>query len=101
MSSTGPAAILMCLATLQAGLVSAQQRLFPAVTSFELPEASPRVHGLVGRLMTATRGDSRFGREHEGEVVLGENFPVFALQEGKRSIILGLGSRSTVASVSL
>jgi len=93
MSSTRSAAILMCLATLQAGLASAQQRLFPAVTSFELPEASPRVHGLVGRLMTATRGDSRFGREHEGEVVLGENFPVVALQQGNHPIILGLGSQ--------
>jgi hypothetical protein len=93
MSSTGLSAILMSLATLQVGVASAQQRLFPAVTSFELPEASPRVHGLVGRLMTATRGDSRFGREHEGEVVLGENFPVVALREGKHSIILGLGSQ--------
>jgi hypothetical protein len=93
MSSTGLAAILMSLATLQVGLASAQQRLFPAVSSFELPEASPRVHGLVGRLMTATRGDSRFGREHEGEVVLGENFPVLALKEGKQPIILGLGSQ--------
>ena len=25
-----------------------QQRFFPAVRSFELPEASPRVHGFVG-----------------------------------------------------
>jgi hypothetical protein len=93
MSSTRVIAVLLCLATLQVGLVSAQQRLFPAVTSFELPDASPRVHGLVGRLMTATRGDSRFGREHEGEVVLGENFPIVALKEGKRPIILGLGSQ--------
>jgi Protein of unknown function (DUF1207) len=93
MSSTRVAAILLFLATVQVALVCAQQRLFPAVTSFELPEASPRVHGLVGRLMTATRGDSRFGREHEGEVVLGENFPVLALKEGRHPIILGLGSQ--------
>src|SRR3954467_14165788 len=93
MSSTRLAAILICLALLQVGSAAARPRLFPAVTSFELPEASPRVHGLVGRLMTATRGDSRFGQEHEGEVVLGENFPILALKEGKHPIILGLGSQ--------
>jgi hypothetical protein len=78
-----------------AGVTSAagQQRLFPAVRSFELPEASPRVHGFVGRLLSARRGDSRFGQEHEGEVVLGENFPLVALKGGRQPIILGLGSQ--------
>ena len=70
-----------------------QQRFFPAVKSFELPEASPRVHGFVGRLIDAQRGDSRFGQEHEGEVVLGENFPVVTLKGGPRPIIFGLGSQ--------
>ena len=32
---------------------TAQERLFPSVGSFELPEASPRVHGFVGRLTTS------------------------------------------------
>jgi uncharacterized protein DUF1207 len=70
-----------------------QQRIFPAVKSFELPEASPRVHGLVGRLIATQRGDSRFGQEHEGEVVLGENFPLVALKRGPHPIILGFGSQ--------
>ena len=72
---------------------TAQERLFPSVGSFELPEASPRVHGVVGRLLSANSGDSRFGQEHEGEVVLGENFPLVALQGGHRPIILGFGSQ--------
>ena len=72
---------------------TAQERLFPSVGSFELPEASPRVHGFVGRLLSANRGDSRFGQEHEGEVVLGENFPLVSLKGGHRPIILGFGSQ--------
>lgn len=85
---------LLGLATLlQVSAVPAQQRLFPSVRSFELPEASPRVHGLVGRLISARRGDSRFGQEHEGEVVLGENFPIVTLKGGQRPIVLGFGSQ--------
>jgi hypothetical protein len=72
---------------------AAQARIFPPVPSFELPEASPRVHGLVGRLFSATRGDSRFGREAEAEVALGENFPLLALRRGPRPITLGFGSQ--------
>ena len=75
------------------GRGEAQERLFPPVRSFELPEASPRVHGLVGRLISARRGDSRFGQEHEGEAVLGENFPLVALKGGPHPIVLGLGSQ--------
>src|SRR5438876_6923181 len=72
---------------------AAQGRVFPRVPSFELPEASPRVHGLVGRLISARRGDSQFGREAEAEVGLGENFPVLALRRGSRPITLGFGSQ--------
>lgn len=71
----------------------AQERFFPAVRSFELPEASPRVHGMVGRVISARRGDSRFGEEREAEAVLGENFPVVALRRGERPIVLGFGSQ--------
>jgi hypothetical protein len=81
-------ATLLC-----ASSAAAQQRLFPSVRSFELPEASPRVHGLVGRFISARRGDSRFGQEQEGEVVLGENFPLVTLKGGSRPIILGFGSQ--------
>lgn len=93
MSSMRSAVLLVFAALLQTTSALGQQRVFPTVGSFELPEASPRVHGLVGRLLSARRGDSRFGPEHEGEVVLGENFPLVSLQEGRRPIVLGLGSQ--------
>jgi len=72
---------------------AAQERIFPRVSSFELPEASPRVHGIVGRLLSARRGESDFGREAEAEVGLGENFPVLALRRGPRPITLGFGTQ--------
>jgi hypothetical protein len=72
---------------------AAQDRLFPAVPSFELPQASPRVHGLVGRVFSARRGDSQFGREPEAEVGVGENFPVLALRRGARPVTLGFGTQ--------
>ena len=94
MSSIGTAALLAFAALLlPANQLVAQRRLFPAVRSFELPEASPRVHGLVGRLLSARRGDSRFGEEHEGEVVLGENFPLVTLRGGRHPIVFGFGSQ--------
>ena len=68
-----------------AGPLAAQGRVFPDVPSFERPEASPRVHGIAGRIISARRGDSRFGSEAEAEVALGENFPVVALRRGARS----------------
>jgi len=72
----------------------AQERFFPAVKSFELPEASPRAYGLVGRVLSIRRGESRFGAEQEGEAILGENFPVVALKRGPRPIVLGIGSQA-------
>jgi Protein of unknown function (DUF1207) len=93
MSSMRSIALASLAALLSASSAPAQQRLFPPVRSFELPEASPRVHGLVGRLLSARRGDSRFGQEHEGEVVLGENFPLVTLKGGGNPIVLGLGSQ--------
>jgi uncharacterized protein DUF1207 len=93
MSSIRVPIILGIVALTWVSTGAGQQRFFPAVRSFELPEASPRVHGLVGRLLSAERGDSRFGAEHEGEVVLGENFPVVTLKGGARPIIFGLGSQ--------
>ena len=73
---------------------AAQERLFPAVRSFELPEASPRAYGLVARVLSIRRGESRFGAEQEGEAVVGENFPVVALRRGPRPIVLGIGSQA-------
>ena len=72
---------------------AAQARIFPSVPSFERPEASPRMHGLAARVISAQRGDSRFGKEAEAEVALGENFPVLALRRGERPITLGFGSQ--------
>ena len=72
---------------------AAQARLFPSVQSFELPEASPRVYGVVGRVFSSRRGESRFGNEREAEVVLGENLPLVAIKGGPRPIVLGIGSQ--------
>ena len=93
MSSIRVPLLLGLSALLHVTSAVAQQPLFPAVRSFELPEASPRVHGLVGRVISARRGDSRFGQEHEGEVVLGENFPLVTLKGGQHPIVLGFGSQ--------
>jgi uncharacterized protein DUF1207 len=71
----------------------AQDRSLTSLGKFELPFASPRVYGFVGRVFSVRRGDSRFGEQHEGEVVLGENFPLVTLQGGSRPIVLGLGSQ--------
>jgi hypothetical protein len=76
-----------------AARAGAQERIFPHVASFELPQASPRVHGIVGRLISARRGESDFGRESEAEVGIGENFPVVALQRGPRPVTLGFGTQ--------
>jgi hypothetical protein len=73
------------------GAGTAQNRIFPSVPSFERPEASPRVHGLAARVISARRGDSRFGEQAEAEVALGENFPLLALRRGDRPITLGFG----------
>jgi hypothetical protein len=70
-----------------------QERLFPAVRSFELPEASPRVYGVVGRLLSTRRGESSFGEEREAEAVIGENLPLIAIKRGARPIVLGLGTQ--------
>jgi len=72
---------------------AAQARIFPPVSSFELPEASPRVHGIVGRIISAQRGESDFGSESEAEVGVGENFPVLALRRGSRPVTLGFGTQ--------
>jgi hypothetical protein len=93
MSSIRVISLLGLSALLQVTSAPAQQGVFPSARNFELPEASPRVYGLVGRVLSAHRGDSRFGQEHEGEVVVGENFPLVTLQGGPDPIVLGFGSQ--------
>jgi len=93
MSSSRAWRLFVFALLLPAAGASAQDRVFPNVQSFELPEASPRVHGLVGRIISARRGDSDFGSEPEAEVAVGENFPVLALRRGARPVTLGFGSQ--------
>ena len=94
MSSSGSWRLLGCLVLLSAPIpAAAQARIFPDVQTFELPEASPRVHGLAGRIFSARRGDSQFGQEPEAEVAVGENFPVIALRRGERPVTLGFGTQ--------
>jgi hypothetical protein len=88
-----PVALVLALLLCGAEIGTAQARIFPHIPSFELPEASPRVYGLVGRLISVRRGESDFGRESEAEVALGENLPVLALRRGSRPITLGFGSQ--------
>ncbi len=84
---------LLLAAPVGAAPAWAQERIFPAVPSFELPQASPRVHGIVGRLVSVRRGESAFGREPEAEVGIGEDFPVVALRRGPRPVTLGFGTQ--------
>ncbi len=93
MSSSRGWPILLALLCFTNHSLTAQARIFPRVASFELPEASPRVHGLVGRIISARRGESDFGREPEAEVGVGENFPVLALRRGPRPVTLGFGTQ--------
>lgn len=78
------------LGFLLAGRLPAQSEAV-RMPDFELPSASPRVHGLAGRVMSASRGESQFGREQEAEVALGENFPLFLLRGGSHPIAFGFG----------
>jgi hypothetical protein len=93
MSSIRAGFILALVLGLRGGVTPAQQPVLPALPRYELPSASPRVHALAGRLLSIERADSRFGRDTEAEVALGENFPLLSLQGGERPIALGLGSQ--------
>lgn len=85
--------VALALAALPARALQAQGTDFSPLPDFELPSASPRGHGLVGRLLSASRGESQFGGEREAEVALGENFPILSLRGGPRPIALGFGSQ--------
>lgn len=73
----------------------AQERFFPDVKSFELPLASPRIFGFAGRLIDESVGDDQFGAEREGDVTIGEHFPVLALRQGARPITFDFGVQVT------
>jgi hypothetical protein len=91
MSSIRNAGILARLTGLLLASPLAAQSNAPPMPAFELPSASPRVHGLAGRVLSASKGESQFGSEQEAEVALGENFPLFLLRGGRQPISLGLG----------
>jgi len=93
MSSSRWWLVLLALLLCNRQPAAAQARIFPRVSSFELPQASPRVHGLVGRIISEQRGESDFGAEAEAEVAVGENFPVLALRRGPRPVTLGFGTQ--------
>lgn len=93
MSSSRLGRLLVFMLLVPTARASAQDRVFPNVQGFELPEASPRVHGFVGRILSVRHGDNDFGREPEAEVAVGENFPVLALRRGARPVTLGFGTQ--------
>lgn len=85
------AAALVVLATAVPGVLDAQLGLFPRAVPFEYPLAHARPNGIYGRLLSVTRGESRFGAEREAEAGIGETFPVLALGRGVFPVTLGLG----------
>ncbi len=71
--------------------LAAQSRFFPPVPSFDLPLAAPRASSFAGRVISLSRGESRFGAEQEGDVAVGESFPTLALKRGPDPLILDFG----------
>lgn len=90
-SAAAALAVALPLAALPDAL-SAQTRFFPEVSRYELPWASPRTWGFVGRYVHVSTPDDLFGKGTEAEVQEGENFPLFALRRGPRPITLGFGA---------
>jgi hypothetical protein len=72
-----------------------QVTLFPRVESFEYPIGAPLPSGIVGRLLTVRRGESRYGAEREAEAAVGESIPVIGLAGGAVPVHLDLGLRVT------
>ncbi len=82
--------IAVLAAALPWGTPAAAQRVLPAGTAaFELPVASPRATGFVGRIITVSEGDSRFGAGTEADVVLGENLPLLLVGSRRHPWLIG------------
>lgn len=82
--------IVLLVAALPWNAPAAAQRFLPVgVAPFELPVASPRATGFVGRIIAAGEGDSRFGAGTEADVVLGENLPVLLVGSRPRRWLVG------------
>lgn len=84
---------LAAAAALFAGPATAQVTAFPTVDSFEYPVGSLRAAGIVGRVVKATRGETRYGPEREADVSVGENLPVLGFGSGDRPAFVGLTMR--------
>jgi hypothetical protein len=82
-------------ATLLPSILAAQVTLFPKVRSFEYPIGSPYASGVVGRLLSVTRGETQYGAEREAEAAIGESVPVLGLASGRVPVHLDLGVRVT------
>lgn len=86
----GPRALLM-LALVPALRAQDDPVLLPPRPASELPLASPRASGFVGRIVSVTRGESAFGAEREAEVGIGEDFRLLDLARGAHPVSLEFG----------
>ena len=94
MANNGIRTWLVVMASLTAARPAvAQVRAFPAVEAFEYPIGAGRSSGVTGRLLAVRRPESRFGREREADVSIGENLPVIGLGGGATPSFLGLTIR--------
>lgn len=84
-------ALVLTVLSALAGPVTAQGTFFPSIEPFEYPLASPRAATIAGRVLSHSRGETRFGSELEAEIVLGEDFPLYALLGGPNPLTLGFG----------
>lgn len=85
--------VLLAIALIGApdATLAGQSRFFPDVPSFDLPLAAPRAASFAGRVISLSRGESRFGAEQEGDVSVGESFPTLALRRGPQPLTLDFG----------
>jgi hypothetical protein len=90
-----PLAALVVLLLAAPGPLGAQVSLFPDVEAFEYPIGAARATGIVGRLLSVSRGESRYGAEREAEATIGEVVPVLGFGSGATRVHLDLGVRVT------
>ncbi len=89
-------ALRALLVALVVAPLPAQRLLPPGTAAFELPIASPRASGFVGRIVAVSRGESSFGPGTEADVVLAENLPVLRLGGEQRpwTVDFGVGTQA-------
>ena len=85
----------MSWAFMWASPAGAQGRSIPLPNDappFEFPLASSRTSAMVGRVIYASRGESKFGAEAEAEAALGELWPILAVHRGRFPMTLHFGA---------